>query len=123
MTFSSASGTLKIGELAHATGASVRAIRHYDDHGLLASHRTDNGYRAFRSIAVTQVKQIQRFIATGFSLEEIRHFPDCMRLIEGAQACPETSDIQRQRLISLEQQINALEQRRERLRRMLQESI
>lgn len=38
---------LKIGALAQATGVSVRSIRHYDQHGLLASTRAQNGYRAF----------------------------------------------------------------------------
>jgi DNA-binding transcriptional MerR regulator len=100
---------------------SVRAIRHYDEHGLLASGRASNGYRTFPPIAVTQVRQIQRLIATGFSLAEIRAFPDCMLLIEGAAACPETSDVQRKRLASVERQIADLEKRRAKLRGMLAE--
>ncbi|MCL4659397.1 MerR family transcriptional regulator [Burkholderia multivorans] len=110
---------MTIGELAHKTGASRRSIRHYDDNGLLASVRAENGYRMFLPVAVTQVRQIQRLIATGFSLAEIRGFPDCMRMIEGAAACPETSEVQRRRLASIERQIADLEQRRARLRQML----
>lgn len=110
---------LKIGALAQATGVSVRSIRHYDQHGLLASTRTENGYRAFEAVAVTQVKQIQRLIATGFSLEEIRSFPDCMLLIEGAKACADMTDAKRKRLAILEKQIEALEKQRQRLRSML----
>jgi len=113
---------LKIGALAQATGASVRSIRHYDQHGLLASTRAENGYREFHETAITQVKQIQLLIATGFSLEEIRSFPDCMLLIEGAKACPDISDTQRKRLSILEKQIKALEEQRRRLRSMLLES-
>ena len=79
---------LKIGELAAASGVSVRAIRHYDAHGLLASARGGNGYRVFPQAATTQVRQIQRLIGAGFSLQEIRSFPDCMRLIEGAPGLP-----------------------------------
>ncbi|HEY9318534.1 MAG TPA: MerR family transcriptional regulator [Achromobacter sp.] len=110
---------LKIGALAQATGVSVRAIRHYDQHGLLASTRAQNGYRAFEAVAVTQVKQIQRLIATGFSLEEIRSFPDCMLLIKGAKACADITDAKRKRLAILEKQIAALERQRQRLRAML----
>ncbi|WP_263263450.1 MerR family transcriptional regulator [Pseudomonas sp. RIT-PI-S] len=113
--------TLSIGELAKRTGASVRSIRHYDDQGLLASNRTGNGYRAFPESAVSQVRQIQRLIATGFSLSDIRSFPDCMRMIEGAMACPETSAAQKSRLASIEQQISDLERRRARLLEMLAE--
>lgn len=110
---------LRIGALAQATGVSVRSIRHYDQHGLLASTRAENGYRGFEAVAVTQVKQIQRLIATGFSLEEIRSFPDCMLLIEGAKACADMTDAKRKRLAILEKQIAALEKQRQRLRGML----
>ena len=118
----SQSATLSIGELAHRTGASLRSIRHYDEHGLLASVRADNGYRRCPGAAVTQVKQIQRLIAAGFSLAEIRGFPDCMRMIEGAAMCPETTPAQRKRLAEVERQIADLEQRRARLLAMLTEA-
>ncbi|AHF66674.1 MerR family transcriptional regulator [Pseudomonas cichorii] len=114
---------MSIGELARETGASVRSIRHYDEHGLLKSMRANNGYRTFPAIAVTQVRQIQRMIATGFSLAEIRSFPDCMRMIEGAAVCPDTTAAQRERLASIEQQINDLERRRVRLLKMLSEGV
>lgn len=110
---------MKIGELAEASGVSVRSIRHYDQHGMLASSRSGNGYRAFQPVSVNQVKQIQRLIAAGFSLEEIRSFPECMLLIEGALACPETSEIQRKRLAILDKQIEMLDKQRSRLRAML----
>lgn len=112
---------LSIGELARQTGASVRSIRHYDEHGLLACVRAGNGYRAFPPVAVHQVRQIQRLIATGFSLAEVRAFPGCMLLIEGATACPETAAIQRERLALIEEQIADLERRRVRLLAMLSE--
>lgn len=121
MSKSHADIPLSIGELARRTGASLRSIRHYDDNRLLTSVRAENGYRMFPASAVSQVRQIQRLIATGFSLAEIREFPDCMRMIEGAAACPETTDMQRRRLASIERQISELEQRRIRLRRMLEE--
>uniref|UniRef100_UPI003CFA22C7 MerR family DNA-binding transcriptional regulator n=1 Tax=Stenotrophomonas sp. SrG TaxID=3414430 RepID=UPI003CFA22C7 len=51
---------MKIGELAEASGVSVRAIRHYDPHGRLASSRSGNGYRAVQTGTVNPVKHIQR---------------------------------------------------------------
>ncbi|WP_201769590.1 MerR family transcriptional regulator [Luteimonas huabeiensis] len=111
---------MPIGALARETGASVRAIRHYDAHGLLASARAANGYRVFPAEAVAQVRQIRRLIAAGFSLAEIRGFPDCMRMIEGAASCPQTAEVQRRRLASLDRQIADLERRRARLRAMLE---
>ncbi|QYD73017.1 MerR family transcriptional regulator [Paraburkholderia edwinii] len=112
---------LTIGELAQRTGASVRSIRHYDEHGLLASARASNGYRMFPDKAVTQVKQIQRMIATGFTIDDIRGFPDCMLLIEGARSCDQISDVQRQRLEAIDRQIADLERRRLRLIKTLSE--
>ncbi|HDR9804886.1 MerR family transcriptional regulator [Burkholderia cenocepacia] len=112
---------LTIGKLAQLTGASVRSIRHYDEHGLLASVRADNGYRLFPDKAVTQVKQIQRMIATGFTLDDIRGFPDCMLLIEGARSCDQITDVQRERLEAIDRQIADLEKRRARLVKMLRD--
>ncbi|MCI0224450.1 MerR family transcriptional regulator [Cronobacter sakazakii] len=103
---------LTIGELAKATGVSARSIRHYHNNGLLAAVRACNGYRYFDMQAITQVRQIQRLIATGFSVAEIRRFPDCMLLIEGATFCSETQAIQYQRLKEIEDQISELEQRK-----------
>lgn len=112
---------LTIGELSRRTGASVRSIRHYDEHGLLASVRAANGYRMFPHKALTQVGQIQRMIATGFTIDDIRGFPDCMLLIEGARSCDEVTDVQRQRLNAIDRQIADLERRRKRLIKTLSE--
>ncbi len=113
------SSPLSIGQLARRTGASIRSLRHYDEHGLLASRRAANGYRVFPPVAVTQVRQIQRLIESGFSIADIRGFPDCMRLIEGAAMCPETTPAQRRRLDDLERRIADLERRRASLLAML----
>ena len=112
---------LTIGQLSQLTSASVRSIRHYDEHGLLASVRASNGYRMFPERAVTQVKQVQRMIATGFTIDDIRGFPDCMLLIEGARSCDQITDVQRARLEAIDRQIADLEKRRERLIKTLLE--
>lgn len=114
---------LSIGELARETGVSVRAIRHYDRHHLLTSTRACNGYRFFPPQAITQVRQIQRLINTGFSIAEICSFPDCMRMIEGAAFCPETQAVQYKRLADIERQISELESRRALLMATLAEGI
>ncbi|MEB2486287.1 MerR family transcriptional regulator [Burkholderia multivorans] len=114
---------LAIGQLSQLTGASVRSIRHYDDHGLLTSVRASNGYRMFPEKAVTQVKQIQRMIATGFTIDDIRGFPDCMLLIEGARSCDQITEVQRARLEAIERQIADLEKRRARLLKTLNEGV
>jgi len=112
-------GLLTIGALSRLTGISARAIRHYDALKLLNSSRAENGYRKFESGAAVQVRQIQRLLAAGLSLDEIRTFPGCMLLIEGATPCEQTLSAQRERLALIEAQIDDLERRRARLREML----
>lgn len=106
---------LSIGELAKKTGASVRSIRHYDKHQLLCSTRACNGYRWFPEQAIAQVRQIQRLIGIGFTIAEIRSFPDCMRLIEGASFCPETLALRDEKLKNISRQINELEKQKAQL--------
>nr|WP_238594237.1 MerR family DNA-binding protein [Burkholderia pyrrocinia] len=60
-------------------------------------------------------------IATGFTIDDIRGFPDCMLLIEGARSCDQTTDVQRRRLEAIDRQIADLERRRMRLIKTLSE--
>jgi MerR family transcriptional regulator, copper efflux regulator len=113
---------MTIGVLASRTGVSIRAIRHYDDLGLLRSTRGANGYRHFPALAKTQVRQIQRLLGVGFSLEDIQSFPGCMLLLEGAKPCEVTTRAQRQRLARIERQIEELEAKRAQLLDMLNRS-
>ncbi|BCU63860.1 hypothetical protein F941_02544 [Acinetobacter bouvetii DSM 14964 = CIP 107468] len=112
---------LSIGELAKKAGVSVRVVRYYNNQGLLHSQRGANGYRYFKEQTITQIQQIQRFIAFGFNLAEIRTFPDCMRLIEDAAFCPETQSLQKARLDKIEQQIIDLERKKLELLKSLAE--
>ena len=64
---------LTIGEVARLSGVTVRAIRHYEDVGLvLPCGRMPNGYRLFNRSSLTQVKLIRCFQEFGLSLKEIR---------------------------------------------------
>jgi MerR family copper efflux transcriptional regulator len=45
---------MTIGTLAEVTGASVRSLRHYEDHGVLTSERGHNGYRRYGSAQVVR---------------------------------------------------------------------
>lgn len=61
-----------IGELARATGTTVRALYHYDDIGLLrASERTASGHRRFTAGDVRRLYRLRALRSLGLSLEEI----------------------------------------------------
>lgn len=62
----------RIGELAEATGVTVRTLHHYEHTGLLvASERTDGGHRIYDRESLKRVYQIRALRALGFSLAEI----------------------------------------------------
>lgn len=64
---------LKIGEIAKATGLTVRTLHHYDDIGLLTpSQRSDAGYRLYTHEDLMQLQKIKSLQQLGFTLEEIR---------------------------------------------------
>jgi len=66
-------GGLKIGELAKASGLTVRALHHYDEIGLLSpSGRTDGGHRVYSEDDVVRLQQIASLRQLGLSLDEIR---------------------------------------------------
>ena len=71
-----------IGELAAAAGVSTRALRHYEDRGLLVPGRTANGYRRYGRQDVTRVMQIQLMIGAGLGTSTIRRYLDCARTDE-----------------------------------------
>lgn len=63
---------LKIGELARRTGLTVRALRHYDDIGLLQpSARAHNGYRLYGRDDIARLVRIQSLRRLDVSLGDI----------------------------------------------------
>lgn len=70
-------GELTIGELGEAAGATARAIRHYEELGLLEpSERSLGGHRRYREEDLLRLRQILVLRRCGFGLEAIRHLLD-----------------------------------------------
>jgi DNA-binding transcriptional MerR regulator len=64
---------LQVGDLAKATGKTVRAIHLYEDMGLLEPVRRSRGhYRLFAPDAATRVRWISKMQSLGLSLSEIQ---------------------------------------------------
>jgi DNA-binding transcriptional MerR regulator len=68
---------VRIGELAAATGASVRSLRYYEEHELLASERTSGGQRRYAAEAVDRVRLVQLLIAAGVPSKHIVEILPC----------------------------------------------
>ncbi|GAA3440865.1 hypothetical protein Pve01_19840 [Planomonospora venezuelensis] len=61
-----------IGEVARASGMTVRALHHYDEIGLLrASERTASGHRRYTGRDVRRLYRVRALRTLGLSLEEI----------------------------------------------------
>ncbi len=69
---------MRIGELSEATGASTRALRYYEEQGLVSSERLPNGYRDYGPEAVERVQFIQDLLGAGLSSKALRDVTQCI---------------------------------------------
>ena len=82
---------MQIGELSRLTGVSTRALRHYDESGVLVPERTSGGYRSYTDADVARVHQITAMIAAGLGTSTIKQYLDCARTDDHAthlEMCP-----------------------------------
>lgn len=69
---------MRIGQLAAQSGVSTRALRYYEEQGLLASERTTGGQRTYADNAVDRVTLIQQLYAAGLSSASILGLLPCV---------------------------------------------
>ncbi|GAA1409839.1 hypothetical protein GCM10009662_47530 [Catellatospora coxensis] len=104
---------MRVGELAHRTGTTVRALRYYEAAGLVVPRRLGNGYREYDPISVRLVEQIRTLTALGFSVEETRPFVESLG--DGDAAHPAALSTYRRAIAGLEQRIERLTGQRDAL--------
>ena len=113
---------VRIGELAGATGTTARALRHYEQSGLIFSERAPNGYRVYGREAVVRVRNIRYLLAVGLTLDDVRVFLPCL---DGDVAAVPPSDeglrVVLERLAVLNERIAAQTEARDRLEAALWE--
>ena len=74
---------LKVGELADLTGKTVRALRLYEERGLLSpSMRSEGGFRLYDRVLVDRVRLISSLQSVGMSLAEIA---DLVSIYDGSK--------------------------------------
>ncbi|SDG41133.1 DNA-binding transcriptional regulator, MerR family [Sinosporangium album] len=69
---------MRIGELAAKSNVSTRALRYYEEQGILSSERTASGQRTYADSAVDRVRLIQQFYAAGLSSRMIATILPCV---------------------------------------------
>ncbi|MFI7666239.1 MerR family transcriptional regulator [Nocardia sp. NPDC049526] len=74
MTVPTEGKEMLIGELAACTGTTTRALRFYEEQGLLTCERTTSGYRTYDENAIKQVNNIRELLDIGFTIDDVRAF-------------------------------------------------
>jgi DNA-binding transcriptional MerR regulator len=69
---------MRIGELAAETGTTPRALRHYEQAGLITCERAANGYRYYADGTTVRVRNIRRLLDAGLTLDDVRVFLPCL---------------------------------------------
>ncbi|MGH8963877.1 MAG: MerR family transcriptional regulator [Actinomycetes bacterium] len=94
---------MRIGELGRIAGVSTRALRHYEELGLLEARRRSNGYRDYDEQDLRAVAEIRSLVELGFALEETRPFVECLRAGHPTGAsCEDSRAVQRRKLAEVE---------------------
>ena len=92
-----------VGQVARATGVSVRTLHHWEQVGLIApTVRRDNGYRAYDEGALTRIRAVLAWRELGLSLDDIRV------LLDGGAA----TEVLEEQLALLEEEGRLVAQRR-----------
>lgn len=81
---------MRIGEVAREAGVSTRALRYYEEQGLLGSSRTSTGQRSYSESAIERVQLIQQFFTAGLPSRTIQQLLPC---VENGHATPEVFEI------------------------------
>ncbi|MGN9780983.1 MerR family transcriptional regulator [Nonomuraea sp. ZG12] len=81
---------MRIGDVASRAGVSTRALRYYEEQGLLDPERTASGQRSYPESAVQRVRLIQHFYAAGLPSRTILHVLPC---VDAGTATPEVLDV------------------------------
>ncbi len=102
---------MRIGELAEASGTTTKALRFYEDAGLLPPpERTRAGYRDYSPEVVSRLDFIRRSQSAGLTLAQIR---EILEIRDGDEApCEHVQQLLGDRLADLDRQITELQKLR-----------
>lgn len=81
---------MRIGDVAYKAGVSTRALRYYEEQGLLASERTPSGQRIYAESAVERVQLIQQFFTAGLPSRTILQLLPC---VDSGHGSPEVFEM------------------------------
>lgn len=111
---------MRAGEAAAAAGATVKALRYYEDAGLLRPARLANGYRDYSADDIRLAGEIRALVSLSLTPRETRPFLDCLRNGHDlADECPEALAAYQGKIDRLDLLIARLTRSRDELARQL----
>ncbi|MCT9111082.1 MerR family transcriptional regulator [Streptomyces mirabilis] len=113
-----------IGELAAQAGTTTRALRYYEEQGLLESDRTTAGYRLYEPGAVRRVRNIRELLSCGLTVEDVKSLlayldADLPEVLSYSPLCADGYGVGAQRVAQLEERIAILTELRDSLVRRM----
>lgn len=81
---------MRIGEVAQRAGVSTRALRYYEEQGLLKPERTLSGQRIYPESVVERVRLIQKLFTAGLPSRTIEQL---LPSIDAGRASPEVFEL------------------------------
>ncbi|MFC1411260.1 MerR family transcriptional regulator [Streptacidiphilus sp. N1-12] len=116
---------MRIGDAAAAAGTTPRALRFYEQRGLLPPPaRTPTGQRLYGPTDVARVRTIRQLLSLGMTIEDLRGCAERLHLLDAEDlppcggpegACTSTTPVIEQRLAAFDAEIARLVELRERL--------
>jgi peroxiredoxin/DNA-binding transcriptional MerR regulator len=114
---------MRISELAQRAGVTVKAVRYYENLGLVIPDRLPNGYREYGDEHLRAVTEIRQLAGVGIAPSRATPFIECLDTgHEHSDECPGSLAAYRTGIAELDQAIAALTSRRSMLARRLEES-
>ncbi|MEK2478385.1 MULTISPECIES: MerR family transcriptional regulator [Streptomyces] len=125
---------MRIGDAAVAAGLTPRALRYYEQQGLVTARRTPSGHREYDAEDVRRLRAVRELREAGLTVGDVRAFahllhalppdgvPDLIGQEPGAERCAAVEVVARRRLAELDGHIARLSRLRERLAARLGES-
>ncbi|MFH9724818.1 MerR family transcriptional regulator [Streptomyces sp. NPDC017254] len=116
---------MRIGDAAAAAGTTPRALRYYEQRGLLPPPvRTPTGQRRYGPDDVARVRVVRELLALGLTIEDVRACVDRLPLLDVAAlrsrqvpegVCAQASPVVSRRIAALDEEIARLTRLREEL--------
>ena len=97
---------MNISDAAALCELTPKAIRHYEDQGLISPARSANGYRDYRERDLQELKFLAHSRAMGFSLQECSHLLELYR--NPGRASADVKALAEQKLQELDLQMQKL---------------